>query len=68
MLPHPIWYTDDASACGTLHDIFHWFELLLSCDSDFDYLPNPAKCRVVVDDYVKAEAEQIFAPLGIPVV
>ena len=51
-----------------LHDIFHWFELLLSCDFDFGYLPNPAKCCVVVDDSVKVEAEQIFAPLGIPVV
>ena len=35
--------------------------------SDFGYFPNAVKCRVVVDDFVKAEAEQIFAPLNIPI-
>ena len=31
-------------------------------------LSNAVKCRVIVDDSVTAETEQIFAPLGNPVV
>ena len=54
-------------ACDALHDLCHWFELLLSQGSDCGYFPNAVKCRDV-DDSVKAEAEQIFAPLGILVV
>ena len=63
-----IWYADDASACGTFSDLFQWFELLLVRGADFGYFPNPVKCRVVVNNSFKADAEQVFAPLGIPVV
>ena len=63
-----IWYADDASACGSLFDLHHWFELLLSQGPDFGYVANPAKCCVVVNDSFKVDAEHLFSSLGVPVV
>ena len=35
----------------------------------FVTFPNPTKCCVIVNDsFIKADAEQLFIPLGIPVI
>ena len=63
-----IWYADDASACGSLSDLRQWFELLLSKGPDFGYVVNPAKCRLVVHDSYRCDAEKIFSSLNVSVV
>jgi len=63
-----IWYTDDASACGSLSDLHQWFELLLSQGPDFGYFVNLAKCCSAVNDPYKFDAEQLFSSFGISVV
>ena len=65
---YQVWYTDDTLVCDTLHDLCYWFELFISQSSEYGYFPNTFKSHVIVDDSVKAEVEQIFAPLGIHVV
>ena len=63
-----IWHADDASAYGSLSDLYQWFELFLSQGPDFGYFVNPAKCCLVVHNSFKFDAEQIFSSSGISVV
>ena len=45
-----------------------WFELLLSKGPDFGYVVNPAKCRLVVHDSYRCDAEKLFSSLNVSVV
>ena len=62
-----IWYADNVSACGSLSDLYQWFELLLS-ESHFSYVVNPANYCLVVHDSYKCDAEELFSSLGVSVV
>jgi len=61
-----IWYTDNASACGSLSNLHQWFELLSQLPG-FGHFVNPAKCCLVVHDSEKFDAEQLFSSLGVSV-
>ena len=63
-----IWYADDASAGGSLEDIHEWFSLLCSQGPAFGYFPEPSKSFVVIDEYCKTKAENLFHDLGVQVV
>ena len=63
-----VWYADDASAGGSLHDIRDWFSLLCSRGPAFGYFPEPSKSFVVVGEHCRSEAEALFQGLGVHVV
>ena len=63
-----IWNADDASACGSLSDLHHLFELLLSKGPDFGYVVNPVKRCLVVHDSDRCDAEELFSSLNVSVV
>ena len=43
-----VWNADDASAGGSLKDLYEWFNLLCSRGPAFGYFPQPSKCFVIV--------------------
>ena len=45
-----LWYTDDASASGTLPELCNWFNLLCSCGPSFGYHPEPTKSFVIINN------------------
>ena len=38
-----VWYPDDTTACGSLLDLRHWWDRLVSIGPDFSYFPNALK-------------------------
>ena len=55
-----VWYADDASAGGSLHDIHDWLALLCSWGPAFGYFPELSKSFVVVSEHCRSEAEVLF--------
>ena len=55
------WYAADASAAGTLDDLYEWFTLLCDQGPAYGYFPKPSKC-VLVDDCSKITLK-IYFPL-----
>ena len=43
-----VWYADDATACGRLIDVRHWWNRLVSIRPDFGYFPNLSKTCLTV--------------------
>ena len=56
------WYADDASACGGLLDIRHWWDnyKLVTLGPDFGYFPNASKTSLIVKDCYYDSAVSIF--------
>lgn len=63
-----IWYADDASAGGSLADLYKWFSRLCDYGPAYGYFPEPTKCVLVVDECCKDRAVDMFCPLGVQVV
>ena len=63
-----VWYADDASAAGKLHDLSEWWVKLNELGPAYGYFPKPSKTIVVLKDPGKLEeATGIFGPLGLTV-
>jgi len=45
-----VWYADDATVCGQLMDVHHWWDRLVSIGPDFGYFSNPSETCLIVKD------------------
>ena len=62
-----IWYADDATAGGTLHNLQGWWNQLLQSGPDFGYYANAPKTWLIVKQEHFALANEIFADLGVQI-
>ena len=63
-----VWYADDASGAGKLHELSVWWTRLKEIGPAYGYYPKPSKTIVVLKDPDKLEeAQHIFGPLGLTV-
>ena len=62
-----IWYVDDATAGGTLHNLRGWWNQLLQSGPEFGYYPNAPKTWFIVKQEHFALANEIFANLGVQI-
>ena len=60
---HQVWYADDATATGTLHDLRQWWNKLTNDGPNFGYYANPTKSWLVVKD--EHEDTRVFEGLNL---
>ena len=60
-----VWYADDATACGSLPDIRHWWNELASIGPTYGYFSNPSKTCLIVKPSHYDAAIPIFHGTGI---
>jgi hypothetical protein len=56
-----IWFADDSSAHGAVHDVHRWWEDLNKHGPGFGYFVNPNKSWLIVKESYKQLAESLFA-------
>lgn len=50
-----LWYTDDATAGGSLVDLKQWWDVLNLHDPSYGYLPNAIKTTLLVKESMLPE-------------
>ena len=62
-----VWYADDASAGGTVSDLFSWWEKLVEHGPQYGYCPKACKSSLVVKQGFEGKACQMFEGTGLRV-
>ena len=60
-----VWYADDASAGGTVNEIFSWWGMLVDHGPKFGYFPKACKSSVIVKKEFEAKALEVFNGTGL---
>ena len=55
-----IWYADDASAAGSLHDLRLWWDNLAALGPSYGYYPNAIKTWLLVKETHLEDAKHLF--------
>ncbi len=69
-LPCQVWYADDATATGKLHELRQWWSKLANEGPNYGYFANPTKSwllRLLVKEEHEQEATTIFEGLGLKI-
>jgi len=61
-----IWYADDACACGSLQDLRHWYDDLVSLGPSYGYFINASKCHLILKNTSTASTD-LFQGTGVTV-
>ena len=62
-----IWYADDATAGGKLHDLKSWWDDIARIGPEYGYHPNPAKTWLIVKEHNLTEATELFRNTGVSI-
>jgi hypothetical protein len=63
-----VWYADDSSAGGKIHEIRNWWDILNEAGPKYGYFPKPSKTILIVKDpELVPLAENVFSQTGIKI-
>ena len=62
-----VWFTDDATAGGTLHGLHDWWSRLQDLGSLYGYSPNASKTWLIVEHAYFSDAQWLFEGTGVQV-
>ena len=62
-----VWYADDASAAGGIHELRQWWDLLVGIGPDYGYHPNAAKTWLIAKQDTLFWSQTAFKKSGVSI-